>query len=85
LKIPDLVVDLNYFSFSHPNPTHLRKHEFLSPYNQFSAYLVCRILLCACVHGVKSEISLDTGSSQIQVQPNAHLWREETLTPDVHA
>ena len=23
---------------------------------------MCRILLCACVHGVKSEISLDTGN-----------------------
>jgi len=32
----DLVVDLNYFSFSHPNPTHLPKHEFPSPNNQFS-------------------------------------------------
>jgi len=37
----DLVVDLNYFSFSYPNanpnpnPTHLPKHEFLSPNNQF--------------------------------------------------
>jgi len=34
-----LVVDLNYFSFSHPNPnpnpTHLPKHKFLNPNNQF--------------------------------------------------
>jgi len=35
----DLVVDLNYFTFSqsnpNPNPTHLPKHEFLRPKNQF--------------------------------------------------
>jgi len=31
----DLVVDLNYFSFFYPNPTHLPKHEFPSPNNQF--------------------------------------------------
>jgi len=35
----DLVVDLNYVSFSlpksKPNPTHLPKHEFLNPNNQF--------------------------------------------------
>jgi len=35
----DLVVDLNYFTFSHsnpnPNPTHLYKYEFLRPKNQF--------------------------------------------------
>jgi len=35
----DLVVDLNYLSFSHPkpnpNPTHSLEHEFLSPNNQF--------------------------------------------------
>jgi len=31
----DLIVELNYFSFSHPNPTHLPKHEFLRPNNQF--------------------------------------------------
>ena len=30
-----LVIDLNYFPFSHPNATHLPKHEFLSPNNQF--------------------------------------------------
>jgi len=24
-----------YFSFSYPNPTHLLKHEFLSPNNKF--------------------------------------------------
>jgi len=33
------VVDLNYFSFSRPNPnpnaTHSPKHEFLSPNHQF--------------------------------------------------
>ena len=28
-QILDLVVDLNYFSFSNPNPTHLPKHQTL--------------------------------------------------------
>ena len=57
-KFSDLVLDLSYFSFSQPipNPTYLPKHEFHST-NIHSTYLVCRILLCACVHGVKSEIS----------------------------
>jgi len=35
----DLDVDLNHFPSSHlnpnANPTHLPKHEFLIPYNQF--------------------------------------------------
>jgi len=44
LKSPtDLVVDLNYFPFSHPNPnpnpTHLPKHEFTSPNNQFYQHI----------------------------------------------
>jgi len=33
-KILDLVLDLNYFSS--PNPTHLPKHQTLSPNRQFS-------------------------------------------------
>ena len=35
-KILDLVLDLNYFSFSNLNPTHLLKHQTLSPNHQFS-------------------------------------------------
>jgi len=39
LKFSDLVLDLNYFLFFHPNPypnsTYLPKHEFVSPNNQF--------------------------------------------------
>jgi len=39
-KILDLVLDLNYFSFSNPdpntNPTHLPKHQTLSPNHQCS-------------------------------------------------
>jgi len=31
----DLVLKLNYFSFSHPNPTYLPKYKFVSPNNQF--------------------------------------------------
>jgi len=46
-------LSLRHQLFSFSNPTHL------SPV--FSAYLMCRILLCACAHGVKSEISFDTG------------------------
>ena len=34
-KFSDLVLDLNYFTVSHPNPTHLPKYEFLCPNNQF--------------------------------------------------
>jgi len=29
------MIDHNHFSFSHPNPTHLSKHEFSRPNNQF--------------------------------------------------
>jgi len=36
----DLILDFNYFSFSNcninPNPTHLAKHQILSPNHQFS-------------------------------------------------
>jgi len=31
----DLVLDLNYYSFSNPNQTHLPKHQTLSPNHQF--------------------------------------------------
>jgi len=45
LKIFGIVIDLNYFSFSHPipnaSPTHLHKHEFLSPDNQFYQRIWC--------------------------------------------
>ena len=38
-KFSDLVLDLNYISFSYhnpyPNPTYLPKHESISPNNQF--------------------------------------------------
>jgi len=26
----DLILDLNYFSFFHPNPTHLPKHQTIA-------------------------------------------------------
>ena len=58
-KCTDLVLDLIYFCFSNPNPTHLPKHQTPTPNHQF--YLLCTILLCARAHGVKTEISLDTG------------------------
>jgi len=56
----DLVLDLNYFYFSNPNPnpTYLSKHQTLRPNHKFSqriSYL--DVLLCACVHGVKSDFS----------------------------
>jgi len=39
----DLVLDLSYSSFSHPNPnpTHLPKHEALSPNHQLSQRIWC--------------------------------------------
>ena len=46
-KFSDLVVDLNYFSFSRPNPypTGLPKHEFPTP--NFFFKLVCVCLQCS--------------------------------------
>jgi len=42
-KFSDLVVDLNYFSFSRPNPNpypaDLPKHEFPTPNNQFYRHI----------------------------------------------
>jgi len=35
-KILDLVLDLNYFSFSNPKLTHVPKHQTLSPNHHFS-------------------------------------------------
>jgi len=32
----DLTLDINYFSFCNPHPTHLPKHQTLSPNHQFS-------------------------------------------------
>ena len=56
-KILDLVLDLNYFSSSNPNPNpaSLPIHQTLSPTHQFSQ----RIWYAEClsVHGVKSEMS----------------------------
>jgi len=69
-KFSDLVVDLNYFSFFHPNPnpTYSPEHEFLSPDNQF--YQRIWHVEYYSVHASRvwsqkfrmSEISLDTGS-----------------------
>jgi len=58
-KILDLVLDLNYFCFS--NPTHSPKHQTLSPNNQFSRRIWYAEYYSVHAHGVKSEISLDTG------------------------
>ena len=49
-KILDLVLDLNYFSFSNPNPTHLPKQQILSP---IISLLSISDMYNACVHGVK--------------------------------
>jgi len=53
LKFSDLVVDINYFSFSQTNPnpnlTHLPKHEFLSPNKSvLSIFGLQNITLCMC-------------------------------------
>jgi len=47
-KILDLVLDLNYISFSYPNPTHSPKHKTLSPNHQF--YLRIRYVEYYFVH-----------------------------------
>ena len=65
-KFWDLVRELHYFSFSHPNPNHnptyLPKHEVLSPNNQFYQHIwYVEYYSVHALHGVKSEISLDTG------------------------
>jgi len=60
-KILHLMLDLIFLSFSNPNPTHSPKHQTLIPW-LLSAYMICRMLLCACVHGVMPEISLGTRS-----------------------
>jgi len=74
-KFSDLVLDLNYFSFSHHNPcrnqTYLPKHEFLIPNNQF--YQRIWYVEYYSVHAYmvwsqkfrKSEISLDTSPAPI--------------------
>ena len=35
-KILHLVLDINCFSFPNPNPTHLPKHQTISPNHQFA-------------------------------------------------
>ena len=51
-KILDLILDFNYFSFSNcninPNPTHLPKHQILSPNHQFSQRIL--YVECCSVH-----------------------------------
>jgi len=71
-KLSGLVLDLNYFSFSHHNPcrnpTNLPKHEFLNPNDQF--YQRIWYVEYYSVHAYmvwsqkfrKSEISFETGS-----------------------
>ena len=80
-KILDSVLDLNYFSISNPNPnlTHFPKHWTLIIV--FSVYFICRISLCACAHGVKSEILKTTcfGSSE-SVFPNLFWLAPPFLT-----
>jgi len=49
----NFVLDLNYFSFSNHNPTHLPKHQTLI-ISFLSVFVTYRFLLCA--YGVKSEI-----------------------------
>jgi len=67
-KISDFVVDLNYLSFSHPNLTHLPKHEFRSPNNKFYQRIFYVEYQSVHAHMVwsqkfrKSEILLGTGN-----------------------
>jgi len=87
-KILDLVLDINYISFSNPkpnlNPTHLPKHQTQSLNHQFSQRIWHVAYDCACAHGVKSEISLDTGlQDRILLAytriENAHKVRKKTF------
>jgi len=68
-KILDIVLDLNYFSFSNikPNPMYLPKHQTLSPNHHFSQpiwyveYYYVHAHMTWSQKFCKSEISLDTG------------------------
>jgi len=72
-KFSDFVLDLNYFSFSQPNPnpntTYLPKHEFLSSNNQvyqriwYGEYYSVHVYMVSSQKFCKSEIWLDTGSN----------------------
>jgi len=62
----DLVLDINYFSFSHPNkypnPTHLSKHQTLSPNHQKLMFFVFK-KRCSADH-VFSDSSISVGCFQ---------------------
>jgi len=57
------MLDLNYICLSDPNPTHLPTHQTLSPNHPFSQHIwSVEYYSNTCAHGVKWEISLDTGT-----------------------
>jgi len=71
-KFSDLVLDLNNFSFSHPNPhpntTYLPKHEFPSPNNQ-----VCQRILYAEYYSV---LAYMVWSQKCRLTPGGKLnWK----------
>jgi len=79
-KILVLALDLSYFSFSNPNPTHLRKHQTISPNHQVSlsisyvGYYSVRLHMAWSQKFCKSEISLHTGRrSQYATFPGSNL------------
>jgi len=53
----DLVLDLNYFSFSNPNQTHLHKHQILTPNHQFLQRFLFVVANTVHAHMAWSEVS----------------------------
>jgi len=87
-KILDLAVDLDYLSFSHPNPTHLPKHQTLCPNHQFSQriwYVEYHFVHVHMEWGQKfrkSEISLDTGNfSNLRIRILFRLRLQSSIQP----
>ena len=78
-KFSDLVVHLNNVSFSNHNPTHLPKHESLSPNHKFSQriwyveYYSVHAYMAWSQKYRKSEISLDNGTKY------TIKWHESSL------
>ena len=83
----DLVLDLNYLSISNPNPTHLSKHQTLTPNDQFSQriwnveYYSVHAYMVWSHKFRKSEISLDTGPSSNKSTPTPLLFSKFVKTP----
>jgi len=90
----DLVLNLNYFSFSNPNinpnPTHLPKHPTISPNHQFSQRISYAEHYSVHVHMTwsqkfrKSEISLDTGTNISRAKSEGISTRFQVIVKLIH-